>query len=856
MFGQLVYWFILLELLSLAAFPFVYRALGRLPDRGYALSKPAGLLLVSFAAWVIGLSHVIPNSRWSVLLAVLAIAALSWVVAREHREGLMRFFRANVRLVVATEVVFLAVFLIVGLMRAATPDIVHTEQPMDFMFLNAVVNSSSFPPQDPWLAGESVSYYYFGYLAIGTVTLLSGLSTAVAYNLGIATAAAMAAVAVFGVVLGLVRLSGGSERAAIAGGLGGVFLLVFASSLAGTLELARAAGAGTASFWDGVGVDGLTVPAAASSTWTPDEAGWWWWRASRVIPGSINEFPMFSLLLGDLHPHVMSIGFVLLALGVSVQLYLTPDLLMLRSARGNWPLLTLTVVSVGALAATNLWDLPLAAALVTGALLLNAARHGARIPRRLGRALAVIAALLAASLLAFFPFYLTFEATADGVLPLRGLVTRPVHLLVVWGVLGGLALSLFLTVLPKVFTVGGNVTGRIGVAAYIGLAPVMLWFQPVWGALFYVTVLAMAAVIVIFAMRRAGYRLLAADEVNFAGTGTGLTVMVGGALLLGLLVWDGVVNGERGVDGQFSSVDRLLITVPLALVVTLAIYGAWSLAHRDSAAQPERWRGMVPVLGLLAVATTLIMGVELFHVVDFFGGGLRRMNTVFKLYYQAWLLLSVVGGFALWYVTSRWNRRVAVGRIGFAAWAVVLTLALGAVSYYPFASISDRTTGGAALTLDGQRHLGRSAPAELAAIEWVRGNLPASAIVVEAAEVPCGDASGGCSDWTDAGRIAGSTGRQTVVGWEQHELQWRTSGAEVSGRRADVRTIYETLDLDLAAELLEGYGADYLIVGPRERSAYSAEGLAKLPQLGSPVYLGDGADGFVIYRLVLDARAS
>jgi len=855
MFGQLVYWFILLELLSLAAFPFVYRALARLPDRGYALSKPAGLLLVSFVAWVIGLSHLIPNSRWSVSLAVLAVAALSWLVIG-RREELVLFFRANARTVVATEAVFLAVFLIVGLIRAATPDIVHTEQPMDFMFLNAVVNSSSFPPHDPWLAGEQVSYYYFVYLMIGTLTLLSGLSTAVAYNLGLATVAAMGAVAAFGLVLGLVRLSGGTQRASIAAGLGGVFLLVFASSLAGTLELARAAGAGTASFWGGAGVDGLALPAAASSTWTPDEEGWWWWRASRVIPGTINEFPFFSFLLGDLHPHVMSIGFVLLAVGVSVQFYLTPDLLTWRSARGNWPLMLLAVVSVGALAATNLWDLPLVAALVAGALLLNAARHGLRLPRRLGRAVVAIAALLAVSLLAFFPFYLTLEVTGDGVLPLRGLMTRPVHLLLIWGVLGGIALSLFVTVLPKAFTVGGNLTGRLGVAAYVGFAPVMLWFQPVWGALFYVTVLAMAAVIAIFVMRRAGYKLLAADEVNFAGTGTGLTFMAGSGLLFGLLLWDGVTNGERGVDGQFSSIDRLIVTIPIAMVVTLAIYGAWSLAHRDATAQPERWHGMVPVMGLLAVAATLIMGAELFHVVDFFGGDLRRMNTVFKLYYQAWLLLSIVAGFALWYVTSRWNRRAFVGRVGLAAWVAVLALAIGAVSYYPLAGIAERTTNGSALTLDGQRHLSRSAPAELAAIEWVRDNLPRGAVVVEAAEVPCGDASGGCSDWTDTGRIAGSTGRPTIVGWEQHEFQWRASRAEVSGRRADVRTIYDTQDIDLAAALLESYGADYLVVGPRERRAYSAEGLAKLPQLGSLVYTSDGVGEFVIYRLLLDARAS
>src|SRR5690606_25584009 len=124
------------------------------------------------------------------------------------------------------------------------------------------------------------------------------------------------------------------------------------------------------------------------------------------------------------------------------------------------------------------------------------------------------------------------------------------------------------------------------------------------------------------------------------------------------LLWDGIINGERGVDGQYLSLDRLLIVTPMAIIVSLAIFGAWTLAYRDSERRrlavrrrEERARNdaAVPFLLLLTFAGALVMGVELFHVTDFFGGGLRRMNTVFKAYYQAWLLLSVLGGFGLWY---------------------------------------------------------------------------------------------------------------------------------------------------------------------------------------------------------------
>ena len=924
MYGQLIYWLLLLELLSFAAFPLVYRAFSRLPDRGYALSKPAGLLLVSVAAWFIGFSHVIPNSRWSVMLALLVVGGTSWLAMRGRGSELTRYLRASTRTVVATEAVFIGVFLIFAMLRAASPDITHTEQPMDFMFLNAVVTSPSFPPQDPWLAGEAVSYYYFGYLMVGTLTLLSGLATAVAYNLGLASVAALAAVASFGVVLNLVRASGASRRGAIVAGLSAVFLLLFASNLEGTLELARSSAAGTAAFWGSVGIDGLTPLAAPSASWDP-EGAWWWWRASRVIPGTINEFPMFSLLLGDLHPHVMSMPFVLLMVGVAIQLYLTPRLVgtvalpqvrllaapaafavalvgaalvfinwpaempdwaqtwfaisglvalpvlglltLIATAAGiawwardalrslGWPLVLLTVLSLGALGATNLWDLPLGLALMGGAVLLNAARHARNVEQRLGRALVIGWLIAALAILLFIPFYLTFETTGSGVLALRGLVTRPVHLFLVWGVLGALALSLLATLVPRALPVGGNRVVRFGVALYIALAPLMIWFHA--GArLFTVTIFVMVVVAVVFALRRAGYRLLAADEVNFAGTGTGMTAILVGIVAIGGLVWDGALNGER-IDGATSAAwGRLLIVVPMALLVALAIYAAWSLAHQDSQRAAPRWSGMVPALGLMVVAGALIMGAELFYVVDFFGGSLRRMNTVFKFYYQAWLLLSIVGGVALWYVTTRWDRRVLGGRVGIVAWCGLLALTFGALAYYPAAGFNARTEGGGSLTLDGQRHVAERAPAEAAAILWVRDELPRDAVVVEAAEVPCGDASGGCSDWTDVGRIAGSTGRPTIVGWEQHEIQWRSSSGAVSGRRADVRLIYETLDLATAAALLEGYGADYIVIGPRERWAYGDAGLAKFAQLGTPVYPENGVGEFVVYQLLLDARRS
>ena len=375
-----LYWLLVLELFSIAALPLAYRAFSQLPDRGWAFSKPLGLLGIGFGVWAIGLTHTLSNSRLSVALALLLLATVSWAAARRLLPEIRGFVRANRNPIIATELLFVAVFAGMALMRASISTIGHTEQPMDFMLLNSVVTSPHYPPNDAWLAGEPVSYYYFGYLMIGAVTLLSGIATSVAYNLGLATVAAVGGIAAFGVAYNLVRLARGTTRGAVLGGCGAVFLLLIASNLGGALELVRAAGAGSTGFWEFIGLKGLTAPTAPSTGWAPTEFNWWF-KASRIAestgagPTTITEFPFFSFLLGDMHPHVMSIGFVLLAVGIAIQMYLQPALLRAPTLRREWPLLLTTVVGIGALGAINLWDLPLGFALLGSAIMLNAARN-------------------------------------------------------------------------------------------------------------------------------------------------------------------------------------------------------------------------------------------------------------------------------------------------------------------------------------------------------------------------------------------------------------------------------------------------------------------------------------------------
>jgi hypothetical protein len=479
---------------------------------------------------------------------------------------------------------------------------------------------------------------------------------------------------------------------------------------------------------------------------------------------------------------------------------------------------------------------------------------------RLGPAAAGVAVLVGGVLLAFAPFiWGSFDSNASGVLPLLSLITRPVHLLLLFGVPALLVLPVLAIVLKSVFTRGSWNLKRASLSLFGGFTPIMFWLQPVYTLPLYVIAVGL------FALNQAGFRMQSADETTF-GYNPRATLAVGGsAVVLGFLI-HGIFNAEHGENGELLAVDRLLVTVPMAIVLSLAIYGAWTLAHRDSEVlrtagigQSPRTRGdgLVPALGLLAIVAALVMGVELFHVADIFGGDYRRLNTMFKLHYQAGLLLSALGGFGLWFVTTRWNRRTLRGRIGITIWSGVLVLALAVVSYYPLAAITSRAGGSGGLDLDGQSHVARNAPSEFAAIQWVRDNTARSAVVVEAAVVPCTNEADGCHSYSDAARIASSTGRPTIIGWLGHERQWRNASvyAELDRRMSDVRTIFETTDAADARRLLARYDADYVVVGPRERNAYGIQGEAKFMEIGEPVFT-DASPGqkLTVYRLLPPAE--
>jgi YYY domain-containing protein len=236
------------------------------------------------------------------------------------------------------------------------------------------------------------------------------------------------------------------------------------------------------------------------------------------------------------------------------------------------------------------------------------------------------------------------------------------------------------------------------------------------------------------------------------------------------------------------------------------------------------------VLILLLVGLGLPLAVEFVYLRDNFG---IRMNTIFKFYFQAWVLLALVSAFAVYYVSR--NLR----GVWLPVWQIIIVLLVAAGMIYPVLATLDKANYFRNdPTLNGIRWVAEDRPGDYAAIRWLGQNAPDDAIILEAP-------ADRYAAYQYTGRVSALTGLPTLLGWAGHESQWRGNYDEPARREPDIDLLFNTTDLRQAQQLLEEYGIDYVYVGPLEQERYSPPGLAKFGQLMEVVYQHEGV---TIYR--------
>lgn len=783
-------WYLVVSLLGLLAFPIAYRLLPGLPERGYAFARSLGLLLWGFAFWLLGSYGVVANNPAGLLLALILLAgAAYWAGRGLPPGGIRRWLRESRSYILRVEMLFLLAFAAMALLRATHPEAQYTEKPMELAFINSIHSSPDMPPNDPWLSGYSISYYYFGYLMVSMLSMASGVSGAVGFNLGVALVFALGALGAYGLAYNLLAFRNPLKRTQNAwlAGLAPVFVLLF-GNLEGLLEVLHARhlfwevgpdGAMQSPFWAWLDIKDLVFPPPETASWTPRFYGagfhghrWWWWRASRVINDTnfaggeqelIDEFPAFSFTLGDLHPHVLSLGFVFLAIALALNLYRgageEKDGATFMGSHISPPFFALSLIVLGGLAFLNIWDFPIYIVLFAAVYAFRRAEVAGWAWSRFGDFMNLALLIGVGGVLLYLPFFMGFSSQAGGILPNLLNPTRGAHLWVMFG-----------TLFPFLF--------------------VYLLYQRSagWGRRLMKGLLAAVALVAALWLFHLAFTYLLAIWLDQTPLGSFILNNLGAPDLASLL--------QEAGDRRWAAIGGL---VTLALLLGLVLSRLWPRSNKQADKKAAQHHSHGFVLILILVGTLLILAPEFVYLRDHFG---TRMNTVFKLYYQAWVMLGVAAAYGAAVLLLELRRA--------AAWLFTLffvfLLALGLL--YPVFAFSDvaQRPAGQPLGLDGSRHLSEG---ERGAVEWL--NRAPLGVLVEAV--------GG--QYSDFARYATHSAQVGVLGWPGHEGQWRGGSVNYSPRITDIEILYTTAEWPVAEEILQKYAIDYVVLGVLERGAYT-----------------------------------
>ncbi len=757
-----IVWWVVVTALGWLAFPLLFVALPRLRDRGYGLARALGLLLIAYLVWIAASLHALPNTRGTIVRAVLLLVIVGGGVGWLKRAGLRRFVRGHWRLLALTEGLFAVLYVAWIFVRLLQPDLWHPyvggEKPMDFAYFNAVLKSTWFPPYNPWFSGSTMNYYYFGFVFVGTLVKLIGTVPAIAYNLAVPLLFALTGIGAFSVAY---NFFGGHRRGAL---LAGVAALLFALLL-GNLGVVHLVGNAlialggepfpstipgfpqAVAFFRGlwqVIAHGASLSVSTSS---------WYWHPTRIIPHPdseavpITEFPAFTFLYGDLHANMIALPLVFLALGFVV--------CWARSPRPRWAGLLLGALAFGAFLPTHTWDYPTYVMLALAALVLSTfAVHRSSFAIHL-KALAWRAALLVGlSVVLYLPYLQHYAAGYTALERWRGSRTPLGSYLWIHGIL-------LFPVVSRLLLEGYR-RCRFGMRRW-----------PLWVAL--------------------------------AGLGGAMVI----ALVLAVLGYP-----------------VALVTLPGLAVAVLLFF------DRRMPSRRLLWLmvGGAMALGLAAEIVVL-------------KGDVSRMNTVFRFYQQAWLLLAVAAGLSLAWVYERARRWRAEWRQLW--WIGMALLMAGGALFLPCgirARAIDRMSPQTGLTLDGMAFMRTSTisdgppnngrqitlAGDYDAIRWMQEHINGSPVIIEGL---------GWMEYLWANRVSIHTGLPAVVGWSWHQRQQRSAVAvlvtQVERRRNDVNECYNTLDPARALDILARYGVRYVYVGDYERAYYDPLGLAKFNEMAT-----------------------
>jgi len=324
-YALVLVWLVVFAGLATLGYPLAARLFRGFHSHGAGFALPVALVTAWLPVYWLGKLHYGPATVAIGLLCLVVVAAafgLDRDALRDREFRLAADLPVNRRALAEVAVVFALAFGFLVAIRAVDPSVhaVGGEKYLDFGMLNAILRAETLPPEDFWYAGAPVQYYYGGHLIAAMLSTLTGTAPRFAYNLALAGFFAMLVTTVYDLAASVAAERGLDP---VLAGTVGAFFVGFASNLqtAGSVAL----GLLPQGLRDSLGLGGV-------ETYGLGGEGFGYWSASRVITDAvdgqgfptINEFPLFAWLNGDLHAHMMGTPFLLLAAAIGFALYLAP----------------------------------------------------------------------------------------------------------------------------------------------------------------------------------------------------------------------------------------------------------------------------------------------------------------------------------------------------------------------------------------------------------------------------------------------------------------------------------------------------------------------------------------------------
>jgi YYY domain-containing protein len=791
-----VQWWGALFLIGAAAYPLTKTLFSSWYDKGYLLTKAVGLVACSLIVWFLASVHLLPFSTMSILLAAIGVFIVGFIlhqiscVGEKKTEGLRirkqragtyqisfgRFAIGHIAWTIAfEELLFFGALLFWAWVKGHEPSIRGLEKFMDFGFTKSILNSVWFPPPDMWYAGGTINYYYFGHFVMAMLTKLSGLDLRYTFNLMLA--ALFACTFTMSFSIGYQLLWGNRGNWGYRGrwiSIFGAVLTAYLVTLAGNMQTIYAftrgyTGENVKPFWE------LAWP--LSEFWQKLPEGlniYWYANATRFIPFSIHEFPSYSFVVSDVHGHVLSLPFVLLAIALLLAIFAkrqeTRDPLSSRSAglqrasRGHEMVREMMNTSFSGLGITGIM-IYLFYGLLVAVLFMTNALDG---PIYLG--LICILTFIQQSI--YPPFSFCWWKEKGGRLALLS-VGIP-------------------AVLPFIMNFKSFVTGvaincpaknlantKVGIFLFEGVEKCqhspfwMMWL--LWGFFIYCGVWFIARNIK-NKMYNVQIKRFNLSNLNIQFTQSELVLLVFFIYSVGLIIFPEFFYFKDIYPMHFRS--NTMFKLGYEAFIMFSVVSGYTLIQTVVSLRRHlmhHTQRIIHILFLICLVPQLFLVsiYPIFSVRSYFDS-LRRYTGLDGL---------------TWFAEQYSDDYAAV---------IWMNENVSRVKYH--------VSGEKSMTHDT---LTRDTP-----------------VIVEAD----GDS------YTDYARVSAFTGIPTVVGWAVHEWLWRGTYDVVAPRREDVRVVYESDRADVVRQLIAKYNISYIVLGTLEREKYRALNVKKFDELGTVVF--------------------